>query len=115
MLFLIILLLSIVAGFILPWWFIAVIAFAAAIMLGKKPGYSFWMGFLAVMVAWALLALIKTLPNDNMLASRVATLVHLPNWFFLLLISAIIGGLVGGMAALSGALIRDIFKKSEKA
>src|ERR1700761_3823506 len=105
-LFLTILILSFIAGFMLPWWFMAVIAFLAAIIMGKKAGNSFGMSFLAVATAWILLTLIKTLPNDNMLATRVATLVHLPGWAFLLLVTAIIGGLVGGLAGMSGALLK---------
>jgi hypothetical protein len=111
MLFLVILILSIICSYFLPWWFAAVIAFAAAYFLGTKPGKAFLLGFLAVFLAWVILALFKTLPNDNILATRVAHLMQLPNWIVLLIVTGIIGGLVGGLAALSGTLIRNSFKK----
>ena len=111
MLFLVILLLSAICSYFLPWWFVAVIAFFAAIFLGKKPGRAFLAGFFAVFLAWSLLALFKSMPNDNILATRVAHLMQLPNWILLLVVTGIIGGLVGGMAALSGALIRKAYKK----
>jgi hypothetical protein len=41
-----------------------------------------------------------------MLATRVAHLVHLPTWGWLLAVTALIGGLVGGMAAMSGVLLK---------
>lgn len=110
MLFLIILIVSVLCGFVLPWWMGAVIAFVAALMWGQKPAFTFVLGFGALFFAWVILALIKSLPNDNILASRVATLFHLPHWFFLLLVTAMIGGLVGGLSALSGVLVRQAFR-----
>jgi hypothetical protein len=111
MLFLIILILSFICSYFLPWWMIAIIAFAAAYIASKKPGMSFLSGFAGVFIAWTVLALLKSIPNDNILAGRVAKLFQLPNWILLLLVTALIGGLVGGLAALSGALARKSFKK----
>src|SRR5579863_622466 len=105
MLFLIILILSLICSYFLPWWFVAVIAFIAAYFFSKKPAKAFLSGFFAVFLAWSLLALFKSIPNDNILATRVAHLMQLPNWILLLIVTGIIGGLVGGMAALSGALV----------
>ena len=112
MLFLIILILSFVASYFLPWWIVALIAFLAALFLGKTSGKSFWSGFGGVFIVWVILALIKSIPNDNMLASRVIQLFPLPhNWILLLLITALIGGLLGGMSALSGILVKKVFTK----
>lgn len=111
MLFLVILILSFICSYFLPWWFMAVVGFVAAYFFGKKPGKAFLSGFLAVFFAWSLLALFKSIPNDNILATRVAHLMQLPNWILLLIVTGITGGLVGGMAALSGALTRKAFKK----
>ena len=112
MLFLIILALTFISGFFLPWWVITLIAFIAALFFGKSSGQSFWSGFGGVFIAWSILILLKTIPNDNMLANRVIQLFPLPHWWgLLLLISALIGGLVGGMSALSGVLIKGLFKK----
>ena len=71
MLFLVILVLSFICGFFLPWWVIALIAFIAAYFLGKTSGQSFWSGFGSVFIAWSILILLKTIPNDNILANRV--------------------------------------------
>ncbi|HEY0245196.1 MAG TPA: hypothetical protein VGC01_06500 [Mucilaginibacter sp.] len=111
LLLLIILILTIISGYVLPWWAAAIVAFFAALYLGKTSVQAFWSGFGALFVAWVLLALIKSLPNDNRLANRVAHLFHLPNWIFVLAITAIIGGLIGGMAAWSGMLVKKTFQK----
>jgi len=111
MLFLIILILSFVSSYFLPWWVAALIAFLAALFIGKTSGRSFWSGFGSVFIVWIILALLKSIPNDNILAGRVIQLFPLPhNWILLLLITALIGGLVGGLAALSGILTKKVFK-----
>jgi uncharacterized membrane protein YhaH (DUF805 family) len=111
MLFLIILILSFVSSYFLPWWAAAIIAFLAALFIGKTSRKSFWSGFGAVFIVWVILALLKSIPNDNILAGRVIQLFPLPhNWILLLLITALIGGLVGGLAALSGILTKKVFK-----
>jgi hypothetical protein len=112
MLFLIILILSFISSYLLPWWASAIIAFLAALFAGKTSGQSFWSGFGAISILWTILALLKSVPNDNILASRVIQLFPLPHqWILLLLITALIGGLVGGMAALSGVLTKKALKK----
>ncbi|RYY32926.1 MAG: rhomboid family intramembrane serine protease [Sphingobacteriaceae bacterium] len=105
LLFAIILALTFVAGFILPWWACAIIAFVAGFVI-KTSGNAFLCGFSGVAIAWLGLALLKTLPNENVLAQRMANLFHLPHWLLILLVTVLIGGLVGGFAALTGALFR---------
>jgi hypothetical protein len=111
MLFIIILILSLIAGFITPWWAAAIIAFVAAVYAGKKPGEAFLSGFFAVFIVWVVLALFKSVPNNHVLASRVAVLFHLPGWAILLILTAIIGGLVGGLSAISGVYVRRAWEK----
>ncbi|MEO6151347.1 MAG: hypothetical protein ABIN95_07815 [Mucilaginibacter sp.] len=105
LLFPIILALAFISGFFLPWWFVAIISFVPALFI-KTTGKPFWIGFAGVGLAWLALALLKTLPNDNILAARVAALFHLPGWIYILALTVLIGGLVGGSAALSGALVK---------
>ncbi|MDB4904310.1 MAG: hypothetical protein JWQ63_3591 [Mucilaginibacter sp.] len=111
MLFLIILILSFASGYFLPWWVVAIAAFLTAFVVGKTSGQSFWSGFSAVFIVWTVLALFKSIPNDHILAKRVATMFHLPHWIFILFVTALIGGLVGGMSALSGLLLKRAFSK----
>jgi hypothetical protein len=111
MLFLIILILSFAGGYFLPWWIIAIAAFLAAFFIGKTPVQSFWSGFIAIFIGWTVLELFKSVPNDHILANRVATLFHLPSWVLLLLITSLLGGIVGGMSALSGVLLKRAFAK----
>ena len=111
MLFFIILILTFASGYFLPWWVVAIAAFLPALFIGKTPAKSFFAGFFGVFIVWTILALFKTVPNDNMLAERVAKLFQLPNWILLLIITALIGGIVGGMSAMSGVLLKRAFTK----
>jgi hypothetical protein len=113
MLFLIILILSLVCGFFLPWWVAAIVAFLVAFFIGKTSLQAFCSGFAAIFIVWTALALLKSLPNENILAGRVVQLFPLPdNWIWLLIVTSLVGGLVGGMGALSGILLKKAFDKA---
>ena len=111
MLFLIIFIITLASGFIFTWWAIAITAFVAAFYAGKTSSHAFWSGFFAIAAAWLILILFKTLPNDHILADRIAKMLQLPGWIFVMIITLLIGAIVGGMAALSGLLLKRIFNK----
>ncbi|QTE37317.1 hypothetical protein J3L18_30150 [Mucilaginibacter gossypii] len=111
MLFFIILILSFASGYFLPWWIVAVISFLTALFIGTTAKSSFWQAFIAVLMVWIVLALFKSIPNDHIMATRIAHLFHLPDWGYILALTGILGGLVGGMSALSGLLLKRAFQK----
>ncbi|WP_295651382.1 hypothetical protein [uncultured Mucilaginibacter sp.] len=111
MLFFIIFILSLLASFVLPWWTIAIISFLMALFIAKTSRHAFWSGFVAIFIVWIVVALFKSVPNDHILAKRVAAVFHLPHWILLLLVTALIGGLVAGMSALTGFYVKKAFKK----
>jgi hypothetical protein len=112
MLFVILLILSLAASYVLPWWIIAVIAFVASLLMANRAANAFWSGFSALFLAWLILSLFKSMPNDHHLAERVAQLFGLAHWTLLLLATCIIGGLVGGLSALSGFYVKQVFLPS---
>ena len=114
MLFFLIFIATLATSYILPWWAMAVIAFLASIYASTKPAATFWSGFVAVFLVYVIIALFKSVPNDHLLANKVAILFHLPNWIYLLAVTASIGGLVGGLSALSGLYIKSIFINDEQ-
>ena len=111
MLFPVILLLAFISGYLAPWWVSCILAFVAAIIFGKKTSWAFWSGFAGISLAWIALALLKSFPNEHILATRVAHVFHLPNWLLLLAVMAIIGGLAGGLSAVSGLMVKRLFEK----
>jgi len=112
MLFFIILILSLVASFVLPWWMVAIISFVAALIIGKSSAHAFWSAFVAIFIVWVVMAMFKSIPNDHILATRMAHVFPLGgSWIILTIITGFIGGLVAGMSALSGQLIKQAFNK----
>jgi hypothetical protein len=99
---------SAVAEYFLPWWTIAIVAFMVAIAMPLKPGKAFLSGFVGIALFWLCAALMKDIPNEHILSSRMAVLFFKkPNYDLFILVTVLVGGLVGGMAAWSGALIRS--------
>lgn len=113
--FILTILLTIVLGFIagkfLPWWSIAVVAFLVPLFLPQALWKSFLSGFLGIFILWALIALWFDIRNDGLLASRVATLFSLDgSSTLMILVTALLGGIVGGFAAMAGSSLRPIHK-----
>jgi len=115
MLFLLLFFLCFLLQLFLPWWIIAPACLIGGYLLATSARHAFKNGFGAVAVLWLAAALFFSLPNENVLANRVGQLFKLPpsdfNWLILALITAIIGGLVAGLAAATGFYLRAASKK----
>lgn len=105
--YLLIVLIGFVAESFLPWWSIAVVCFFISALLPTKN--AFLCGFLAVATLWGGYALLTNLQNEGLLAGRMAALFHLPNGISIVGITLLVGGLVGGLSALTGSLLRKSF------
>ena len=102
-------LLSFVLGLYLPWWSIAIAAFLVAVLIFQKPLFAFLSGFLGLFLLWSLFAGIVNSANEGILATRVAAIFPLGgSTFLVILVTALIGALVAGLAALSGRYLRYI-------
>lgn len=100
-------LLSFTAGLYLWWWSFALCAFLVSVLILQRPGKAFLAGFSGVFLFWFVFAWIINSANDGILAHKIAEIFPLGGVSFLLiLVSALIGGLVGGLAALSGSYLR---------
>ncbi len=97
---------SAIAECFLPWWSVAVISFIVSLLVNARPGSSFLMGFLGVALLWLLVSFWHDVANDHILSTRMAMLFHLPNYSLFILVTVLIGGLVGGLSAWAGALLR---------
>jgi len=98
--------LAFIAGIWLPWWSIAIVALAVAILLRLSPGYGFLAGFLGIFLCWALTASWIDVQNDGILSSKVSQLLPLGgSRLLLILVTGLVGGLIGGFAALTGSAV----------
>lgn len=108
---LLIALLSFALGLEFPWWSLAVAAFVVAALIHQRAGKSFLSGFLGVFLLWGILAFIIDQRNQQTLSRKIAELFSLGEGSLLLiLITALVGGLVAGFAAMSGSYLRTIRK-----
>jgi len=101
-------LLAVVGGLYFPWWIIAVAAFISVLLIPMRSGKAFLAGFLGIFILWAVLALWIDVKNNGVLATKVAQIFPLGgSAFLMILVTALIGGLVGGLAALCGSYFRN--------
>ena len=100
-------LLSFIAGLFLPWWSIAIAAFVAALLIYQRSWKAFLAGFIGLLLLWGGLAFWIDLENESILSARIGELMGIGNNpILLIVITGIIGGLVGGFAAMSGSFLR---------
>lgn len=102
--FIAIVLLAYILELFLPWYSIAIAGFTMGFLL--KSGSNFWAGFLAIAALWFFAALIIESNAAGDLAARVALIFPLKHKVLLMLVAALLGGLVGGMATLTGSALR---------
>lgn len=102
-------------GLYLYWWTIAVAAFVVAALIYQPPGRSFLAGFLGIFLLWGGLSWAIDIANQSVLAPRVATLLPLGGSVGLLvLVTALVGGIGGGLGALTGSLLRVVSRSAKK-
>jgi hypothetical protein len=90
-----------------PWWTIAIVALLISIVIQQKHLASFICGFVSLFLLWGFLSFYISAQNDNILAHRVSLLIFKTDSPFLLkFVSALIGAMVAGFAALTGSYLR---------
>ncbi len=86
----------------LPWWTLALGSFMIGYLFHNKGYLSFLAGFCAVAVLWLSLVLAIDAPEDHVFIGKINQLFPLNVY----VLTTLVGGLVGGFAALTGALSR---------
>ena len=89
------------AQYFLPWWTMAIVAFGFGYYFNNSGAISFLAGFIGVGILWFIMAYTIDVSTQSLLTDKISKLFPI-NVFVLMVI---VGGLVGGFAALSGALM----------
>ena len=92
----------------LPWWIVAIVAFGLAFGLARRPGQAFLAGFAGIGLGWLFMSLFFHIRNEGLLTAKVAALFTLPNSLLLILVTVLIGALIGGLFALAGFFCRKL-------
>ena len=101
-------LLAFISGLFLPWWGIAITSLLVAVLVHQKTGKAFLSGLLGVFILWGGLAWWIDMKNNGVLSKKIASVLPLGgSSLVLILVTGLIGGLVAGMAAMSGSFLRS--------
>lgn len=116
----IIIILTAILQMFLPWWALMIASFIVSFFVYNTRSKSFFSGFLGVGILWIAYASYIDANTSSILTSKVAqifnfppTILTLPNTFFLILITGLIGGIPAGFSALTGHLFREFFTQKE--
>ncbi len=100
-------LLAFISGIYLPWWGFAISTLLVAVLVHQQAGRAFLAGLLGVFLLWAGLAWWIDMKNNSVLSSKIASVLPLGgNAILLVLVTGLLGGLVGGFAAMTGSYLR---------
>jgi hypothetical protein len=91
-----------------PWWAVAPVAALAVLFFPMGPGRAFLIGIIAGALLWWVNALWLNMANDGMFAGKIGILFQGLQGLQLLLITSLLGGLLGGLGALNGAFARAL-------
>jgi len=90
--------------YFLPWWTVAIGTFVVAFFFDSKGWPSFAAGFIGVAILWLMIAGYITITTDSILTSKLNQLLPINSF----IITGLVGGLVGGFGALTGAYFRKL-------
>ena len=104
--------LSFIAGLFLPWWSIAIVAFLVALLIKQKIGFAYLAAFTGIYLLWGGLALLIDIKNKSILSHKMAQVFPLNgSSFYLVMVTAFVGALVAGFAAMSGSSLRPLERR----
>lgn len=86
-----------------PWWTMAIVALALGYLFQNKGVISFLAGFIGVGLLWFIIAYRVDVSSQSLLTEKINRIFPL-NVFILMVI---VGGLVGGFAALTGSMMNQ--------
>ena len=94
-------------GGYLNWWSIAIASFVVAALIPQRPVMAWLSGFLGLFLLWGGMSFIINQNNGGVFATKIGLLLPLGgNVFLLMIVTALVGALVAGFAALSGSYLR---------
>ena len=91
----------------LPWWCLVPIGAVVGWFINRSGWGAFFGGFLGGFLLWLFAAWISDNSNGGMLSAKVGQLFLLQAWQ-LLLVTGILGALVGAFSALTGRLASEM-------
>lgn len=109
---LLILVLSFLASYILPWYGFAIVAFVVGYFLSRYEGNSFFAGFIGAGLFWLLYIIFIDTKNHYTLSAQVAQLFSDSmereiSGALLVALASVLAAFIGGLSCWSGSLLFD--------
>lgn len=108
--FIIIFIITAIFQLFAPWWVIALIPFLVNTWRPSGAIPAFIVSFAAIAMLWFSYGLYLHINSGGSMSDRIAGIFSLPNGIVLLVVTTVVGGLVGGMAGLAGFFVRQLFE-----
>ncbi len=106
------LVLALAFSFFLPWWSVMLAAFITAFRLPLKGISVFLIPLLAISLFWGIYAYLLASENSFILSKKIAVLLPLKGSpYLLILVTAVVGGLAAGIAAIFGKQCQLLLRK----
>lgn len=102
------------ASSMIGWWVLIPVAFLISFFLYGNNFASFLSGFLGGGLLWMGYAWKIDTETNQIMSNQMASILTLSDPIFLVLITGVIGALIGGFGSLSGNNFRLIFVKKKK-
>jgi hypothetical protein len=108
--FILIFVITAVLQLVAPWWVVALTPFLINAWRPISPVYAFFISFAAIAMLWFSYGLYLHVNTAGSMSNRIAEIFSLPGGLPLLLLTSLIGGLVGGVAGLTGFYVQQLFQ-----
>lgn len=99
--------------FIAPW-IVVPIAMLVALMTQNNAAAAFLGGFAAIGLLWMAKATMIDVYTNSILSAKVASALGFQSSIMLILLTGLIGGLLGGLGAASGQHILSMLKRKQR-
>ena len=99
---------------IFPWWTAAVSTFVVTAVYPNSGFRSFLAGFLGVGLMWLFTAIYFSISTDYILTEKVADLMQMGRPGVLIVVTAFIGAIIGGMAGMTGSQLHRLLKEKNR-
>lgn len=95
----------------LPYWAVMIFILILSALLGNKGAGSFFAGGLGMSLAWVGQSIYVSAMSGSQLPEKMGELMGLGSDMALFVLTGILGFLLGAFSALSGSLLRKLFKR----
>lgn len=111
MLFILVLVLGLLSHYLLSWWAFPLVSFFIALFLGKNWIDSTLNSFAAGVVVWGGFTFWSYSSYEATFFDNFANLLTLPSGLVLIMVTALLGGILSGLAGAAGYSVRLLQKK----